>query len=82
MTKEEAHNVLRAIYSIIEDSAMTGGAFEAGRDYSMKMYNRIRTYAIKEEWIDEFIFDELTEENCLNTETLGVAAGLLAAGLK
>jgi len=81
MTKVEAHNVLRAIYSIAEDTALTGVLSE-GRGYSMQTYNRIRMIAIKEEWIDELLFDELTDENCANMEIVGVAAGLLAAALK
>jgi hypothetical protein len=81
MNREEAYNVLKGIYSISEHAALTG-ALKNSYSYSMKVYNQIRDIAIKAEWINGSIFDELTNENCTNVDTVGVAAGILAAALK
>lgn len=81
MTKDQARNMLGEIKEISMEASLTH-SLKGGYGYSMKMYNNIRNIAIKEEWIDADLIEELDEENCNNVDVVATAAALFMAVLK
>lgn len=81
MTKEQAIKILNEIQEISMEGSVTG-SLRNGFKYSMKMINRIRDLAIKQEWIDSDLFEELDDENCGHIDNVAVAAAIMKAAIE
>lgn len=81
MTKEQAISILDEIQEISMEGSITG-SLRNGYKYSLRVINRIKDLAVKQEWIDPDLFEELTEENCNNIDCVAVAAAMMKAAIK